>query len=66
MSSPLALPMKPIWIDADAGRMEQVFVNLLHNAANYTNPPGLIRVVVNQEADEAVVRVQDNGIGIAS
>ena len=61
----VALPMKPIWIDADAGRMEQVFVNLLHNAANYTNPPGLIRVVVNQEADEVVIRVQDNGIGIA-
>jgi PAS domain S-box-containing protein len=61
----VTLPLKPIWIDADAGRMEQVFVNLLHNAANYTNPPGSIRVVVNQEADEAVVRVQDNGIGIA-
>src|SRR5258705_5369148 len=60
-----ALPIKPIWIDADAGRMEQVFVNLLHNAVNYTNPLGSIHVVVNQEADEAVVRVQDNGIGIA-
>ncbi len=62
----VALPMKPIWIDADAGRLEQVFVNLLHNAANYTNPAGLIRVVVRQEADEAVVRIQDNGIGIAA
>ena len=62
----VALPIKPIWIDADAGRMEQVFVNLLHNAANYTNPAGLVRVVVSQEADEAVVRVEDNGIGIAS
>ncbi len=61
----VTLPIKPIWIDADAGRMEQVFVNLLHNAANYTNPPGSIHVVVNQEADEAVVRFQDNGIGIA-
>jgi PAS domain S-box-containing protein len=60
------LPMKPLWIDADAGRIEQVFVNLLHNAANYTNPSGLVRVVVSQEADEAVVKVQDNGIGIAS
>ncbi len=62
----VALPMQPIWIDADAGRLEQVLVNLLHNAANYTNPPGLIRVVVKQETDEAVVRIQDNGIGIAA
>ena len=45
----VALPMKPIWIDGDAGRLEQVFVNLLHNAANYTNPPGLIQLVVKQK-----------------
>ena len=62
----VALPMTPIWIDGDAGRLEQVFVNLLHNAANYTNPPGFIRVEVKQEADEAVVVVQDNGVGIAA
>src|SRR5204863_4442291 len=48
-----ALPIKPIWIDGDAARLEQVFVNLLHNAANYTNPDGLIRVAVKQEAEEA-------------
>jgi CheY-like chemotaxis protein/nitrogen-specific signal transduction histidine kinase len=61
----VALPMKAIWIDGDAARLEQVFVNLLHNAANYTNTGGLIRVTVKQEADEAVVSIQDNGIGIA-
>lgn len=62
----VALPMKPIWIDGDAARLEQVFVNLLYNAANYTDPPGLIRVTVKQENDEAVVVIQDNGIGIAA
>jgi CheY-like chemotaxis protein len=61
----VALPTEPIWIDADAGRIEQVFVNLLNNAANYTNPPGLIQLVVKREAEEAVVRIQDNGMGIA-
>lgn len=60
----VALPIVPIWIDADAGRIEQVFVNLLNNAANYTNPPGLIQMVVKRETDEAVVRIQDNGIGM--
>jgi signal transduction histidine kinase len=62
----VALPMTAIWVDGDAGRLEQVFVNLLHNAANYTNPAGFIRVDVKQEADEAVVVIQDNGVGIAS
>jgi PAS domain S-box-containing protein len=62
----VALPMAPIWIDGDAGRLEQVFVNLLRNAANYTNPPGFIRVDVKKEEDEAVVVIQDNGIGIAA
>ena len=62
----VALPMKSIWIDGDPARLEQVFVNLLHNAANYTNPGGLIRVIVKQDRDEAVVLVQDNGVGIAA
>ena len=61
----LALPMRPLWVEGDAGRLEQVFVNLLLNAANYTNPAGLIRVSLRQDGDEAVVLIQDNGIGIA-
>jgi len=61
----VALPMQPIWIDADAGRIEQIFVNLLNNAANYTNPHGLIQLAVKREEGEAVVRIQDNGLGIA-
>ena len=60
----LSLPMQPIWVDGDPGRLEQVFVNLLNNAAKYTDAPGLIRVVVKREADEAVVRIADNGVGI--
>lgn len=62
----VSLPIKPIWVEGDAGRLEQAFVNLLHNAANYTNPSGEIRVSVRQDGDEAVVLVKDNGIGIAS
>ena len=60
----LSLPMEPLWVEGDPGRLEQIFVNLLNNAAKYTDPPGLIRVVVKREADEAVVRVADNGVGI--
>jgi CheY-like chemotaxis protein len=46
--------------------MEQVVVNLLNNAAKYTETGGLIRMSVSQEDDEAVIRVRDNGLGIAS
>jgi PAS domain S-box-containing protein len=60
------LPTEPIWVDADPARLEQVFVNLLNNASKYTSPGGLVRVTVEQESSEAVVRVRDNGTGIAT
>ena len=62
----VALPVKPIWVEADPARMEQVVVNLLNNAAKYTETGGLIRLTVDQAGDEAVIRVRDNGVGIAS
>ena len=60
----VALPMEPIWVQADPSRMEQVIVNLLNNAAKYTDVGGLIRMTVDREGDEAVIRVRDNGVGI--
>src|SRR5260370_8403563 len=60
----VALPTEPIWVEADPARMEQVVVNLLNNAAKYTDTGGLIRMTVNREGDEAVIRVRDNGVGI--
>jgi signal transduction histidine kinase len=43
-----------------------VFVNLLVNAAKYTAAGGDIRLSVKQEDGEAIVRISDTGIGIAS
>jgi PAS domain S-box-containing protein len=60
----VSLPTEPIWVDGDADRLEQCFVNLMNNAAKYTSPGGLIRVTVKQEASEGVVNVRDNGAGI--
>ena len=54
-----------IEVIADAERLHQVFVNLLTNAAKYTPPGGRINVKVSTEDQEAVVRVEDNGVGIA-
>ena len=50
---------------ADAARIEQVIVNLLANAAKFTDIGGQVWLTVRQEADECVVRVRDTGVGIS-
>jgi PAS domain S-box-containing protein len=61
----VSLSPQPVWVYADAARIEQVVVNLLTNAAKYTADGGRISLVVEQEGDEAVLRVRDTGVGIA-
>lgn len=51
-------------VEADSARLEQVFVNLLHNAAQYTPDSGTIDVFVECGPQEAAVRVRDTGQGI--
>lgn len=57
-------PEDPIWLDTDENRLAQVIANILSNAAKYTPDNGKIDLTAWQEADEVVVVVQDNGIGI--
>jgi CheY-like chemotaxis protein len=45
--------------------LQQVFANLLNNAAKYTPPEGQITVTASREGAQAVVRVKDNGVGIS-
>jgi len=54
-----------IRVEADRTRLGQVFSNLLNNAAKYTHPGGRIELSVSREGSAAVVRVKDNGIGLA-
>jgi signal transduction histidine kinase/ActR/RegA family two-component response regulator len=61
----VALAPEPIRVDADGGRVEQIVCNLLANAAKYTDPGGTIRIAVERAGADAVIRVQDDGIGIA-
>jgi PAS domain S-box-containing protein len=52
-------------VDADEVRLAQVIGNLLTNAALYTDPDGRIEVTGEQQGEEVVLRVRDNGAGIA-
>jgi CheY-like chemotaxis protein/two-component sensor histidine kinase len=60
----ISLPEEPLWLIADPVRMEQILVNLLNNAAKYTDPGGRIWLTAVQEGKEIVLRVRDTGIGI--
>jgi len=59
------MPQAPVWLQADPGRLEQVFVNLLANASKYTDVGGELTVVMHVRDGQAVVRIRDTGIGIA-
>jgi signal transduction histidine kinase len=59
------LPAEALWVHADDGRLEQVFSNLLVNAAKYTPDAGKITVTMERVGKLASVRIRDSGIGIA-
>ncbi len=58
------LPAGPLHVQADPTRLAQIVMNLLTNAARYTQPGGQITVVLERVAGEAVLRVRDSGVGI--
>jgi PAS domain S-box-containing protein len=61
----VSLPDEGVQVEADTTRLAQVLANLLTNAAKYTPEEGHIRLTVEARAGEAVVRIQDDGMGIA-
>jgi len=60
----LDLPGEPCWLVGDPGRLEQVLVNLISNAAKYTLEGGEIRVSARAAGELAEVRIADDGQGI--
>jgi PAS domain S-box-containing protein len=67
----LALPDEPIFLNADATRLDQVFGNLLGNACKYSDAGATISLRVERapatgtEPPDVIVRVGDTGMGIA-
>lgn len=58
------VPRSDIAVDGDAGRLQQVFWNLLANAVKFTPPGGSVDVQLNTRDGEALLEVTDTGQGI--
>lgn len=58
-------PDEITWVHGDPLRLEQILVNLLTNAAKYTDPGGVIKVAGIRHRDSVTISVSDNGNGIA-
>jgi two-component system, chemotaxis family, CheB/CheR fusion protein len=63
----LVLQIQPaeLWVYGDRARLVQVITNLLANAEKFTPTGGRITISVEHSDTSAVIRVKDNGVGIA-
>ena len=57
---------KPVIARIDAGRIEQLFLNLLNNAIAYTDSPGQVHVSLKKVGENAVIEFEDSAPGIES
>ncbi len=57
---------RPLRVNGDATRLVQCVVNVLTNAAKYTQSRGVIRVESSEDQGEAVLTISDNGPGISA
>jgi PAS domain S-box-containing protein len=58
-------PGQPIYLEGDRSRLHQIFVNLIGNAVKFTSENGRVWIKGSTEGRQVVVRVEDDGIGIA-
>jgi two-component system phosphate regulon sensor histidine kinase PhoR len=64
LSIVLNIPDKLPQFCIDRERIEQVLINLIHNAIKFTTPGGSVTISARQEGQDVVVSVSDTGVGI--
>ena len=62
----LSLPVEPVRVLGDPARLDEIVHNLLSNAVKYSPAGRTVAVQVAVEADEVVLDVADQGIGISA
>jgi signal transduction histidine kinase len=56
---------EPIWVRGDEDQLYRLIANLISNAIHYTPTGGNVRVILEGYKQQAIIQVQDTGIGIA-
>lgn len=56
--------LAPVWVHADATRVDQIVTNLVTNALKYTPRGGSVRIATRRDGASAVITVADTGIGL--
>ena len=56
----------PVYVCADAQRLEQVFVNLINNAIKFSGHDQTVLINLTTEGGDAIVRVEDSGVGMSA
>ena len=57
--------LQAAWVHADVTRVEQIVANLVGNAVKFTPARGTLRVSVERDGEDAVLRVRDTGVGMS-
>jgi signal transduction histidine kinase len=61
----VSVEVAPAWVDVDVTRAEQIVSNLIGNAVKYTPPGGRIAVRAFESHREAILQVEDTGVGLS-
>jgi PAS domain S-box-containing protein len=60
----LETPGQPLYILGDKSGLQQVFINLINNAAKFSREGGTVKISISQDEEGVRVSISDDGVGI--